>query len=321
MRSSLIRALLFAVLVASGPVLAAFPDKPIRLVIPYPPGGTQDLMIRALQEALGKSLGQPVVIDNRPGAAGVVGNQEVARAAPDGHTLALANSGLVITPMVQSGAAAFDLARDLTPVTLLGTSPLILYAHPSVPADDLRGFIAFGKAQPKGLTFSSSGLGGLGHLTAELLLKNAGVKGLHVPYKGSAPGTLAVLSGEVQFTVTTVSDTATQNVEAKKLKALAVTTKKPYPGLPNALPVATVLNGFDIGVWFGIVAPRGMPAEVLQILNRAFASALAQEDVRKRYGALGLVAESSTPAEFGDMMVREKALWTPIVRELNIRAE
>ena len=321
MRDILPRALFVVALALCGPAIAAFPDKPIRLVIPYPPGGTQDLMIRALQDALGKSLGQPVVIDNRPGAAGVVGNQEVARAAPDGHTLALANSGLVITPMVQSGAASFDLARDLAPVTLLGTSPLVLFAHPSVPADDLKGFIAFGKAQPKGLTYSSSGLGGLGHLTAELLLKTTGVKGLHVPYKGSAPGTMAVLSGEVQFTLTTISDTATQNVEAKRLKALAVTTKRPYAGLPNAAPINTVINGFDIGVWFGIVAPKATPADVVQTLNRAFAAALAQDDVRKRYATLGLVAESTTPAEFGEMMVREKATWMPIVRDLNIRAE
>ena len=132
---------------------------------------------------------------------------------------------------------------------------------------------------------------------------------------------LAVLSGEVQFTVTTISDTATQNVEAKRLKALAVTTKRPYAGLPSALPVNTVLNGFDIGVWFGIVAPKGTPADVVQVLSKAFAAALAQDDVRRRYATLGLVAESTTPAEFGDMMAREKATWAPIVKELNIRAE
>ena len=300
---------------------AAFPEKSIRLVIPYPPGGTQDLMIRVLQEPVGKALGQSLVIDNKPGAAGVVGTQEVARAAPDGHTLGLANGGLVITPMVQSGAASLDLTRDVAPVTLLGSSPLVIFAHPSVAADDVKGFFAWGKAQARGPTYSSSGLGGLGHLAADLMLRSAGVKGLHAPYKGSAPATLAVLSGEVQFTVTTISDTAMQNVEARKLKVLGVTTRKPYAGLPNAGTVATVIPGFDIGVWFGVVAPRATPQEVVQALHRAFAAALAQDEVRKRYATLGLTPEGAGPAEFGEAIARDKATWAPIVKELNIRLD
>jgi tripartite-type tricarboxylate transporter receptor subunit TctC len=313
----------WALVVAAAPAsaAAAFPEKPIRLVIPYPPGGTQDLMIRAVQDAVGKVLGQALVIDNKPGAAGVVGTQEVARAVPDGHTLGLANGGLVITPMVQSGAAALDLTRDVVPVTLLGASPLVIFAHPSVPAEDVKSFFAWGKAQARGLTYSSSGLGGLGHLAADLMTRSAGIKGLHVPYKGSAPATLAVLSGEVQFTVTTISDTAMQNVEAKKLKVLGVTTRKPYAGLPAAGTVGAVLPGFDIGVWFGIVAPRGTPAEVVQTLHKGFAGALAQDDIRKRYAALGLSAEGAAPAEFADIIARDKATWAPIVRELNIRLD
>ena len=300
---------------------AAYPDKPVRLVIPYPAGGTQDAMMRALQERFLKVFGQTLVIDNKAGAAGVIGMQDVARSAPDGYTIGLANNGMVITPLVQSSVSAFDLGKDFAPITLVATGPLVMFAHPKVPGNDVKSLVAYAKTQPEGLAYSSTGLGGLGHLTTELLAQKAGIKLTHVPYKGNAPAMLAVLSGEVNFIVSTSSDTAVQNVQAKKLKAMGVTTRNASPVMPGVVPFSSAVPGFDVAVFFGLVAPRGTPPEIIGTLNKAFAGILEDAEVKKRYEAYGLVTTPSTPAAFSDMIQQESAVWLPIVREKNIKVD
>ena len=300
---------------------AAYPDKPVRLVIPYPAGGTQDAMMRALQERFLKVFGQTLVIDNKAGAAGVIGMQDVARSAPDGYTIGLANNGMVITPLVQSSVSAFDLGKDFAPITLVATGPLVMFAHPKVPGNDVKSLVAYAKTQPEGLAYSSTGLGGLGHLTTELLAQKAGIKLTHVPYKGNAPAMLAVLSGEVNFIVSTSSDTAVQNVQSKKLKAMGVTTRNASPVMPGVVPFSSAVPGFDVAVFFGLVAPRGTPPEIIGTLNKAFAGILEDAEVKKRYEAYGLVTTPSTPAAFSDMIQQESAVWLPIVREKNIKVD
>ena len=206
-------------LCASLAAQAAFPEKPVKVIVPYPAGGTIDAIMRgSTQDRFQQLLGQPLIVENKPGAAGVTGMQEVARAAPDGYTIGQANSGMVVTPLIQPGVGGFDLERDYTPLTMLSVGPLVLFTHPRVPGNDVAAFLAYAKSKAAdGLNYSSTGLGGAGHLAAELLSQMTGAKFVHIPYKGNAPAMLAVIAGEVDFLISTVSDTALQSVQGKKL--------------------------------------------------------------------------------------------------------
>ncbi|MDP1961722.1 MAG: tripartite tricarboxylate transporter substrate binding protein, partial [Reyranella sp.] len=203
---------------------AQYPDKPIRLVVPYAPGGTTDIMARTLQEPLSKVLGQPVIVDNKAGAAGAIGTKQVANAAPDGYTLVFGNNGpSAIVPLIQKDVG-YDPIKDFAPVSLVSIAPLTLVVHPSVPASNVKELIAWAKTQPNGVEYATAGAGSFGHLATELFGKEAGIKLVHVPYKGQAPSTMAVLNGEVKMLLTTSSDTQDAAVKAGKLKLLAVST-------------------------------------------------------------------------------------------------
>ncbi|HMN84026.1 MAG TPA: tripartite tricarboxylate transporter substrate-binding protein [Burkholderiaceae bacterium] len=294
--------------------------KPVRIIVPYPAGGTQDAMMRALQEPLGKRLEQQVIIENRPGAAGMIGTQEVQRSAPDGATLGLVNNGMVITPLITRGVN-LELEKDLTPISLIAAGPLVLFAHPSVPAESVSQLLDYAKKQPNGLNYGSTGPGGLGHMTAELLARQSGSPLTHVPYKGNAPAMMAVLAGEVQFVISTVSDTTNQNVKAGKLKALAVSTLEPSPAVPGLPAISASVPGFGVTAWFGFVAPPGTPETVVRRLNAAIAEVMALGDVRQRFMDFGLVAEATGPATFRDTILQEGAKWRPVVQAAKIRVE
>ncbi|MDI1285539.1 MAG: tripartite tricarboxylate transporter substrate binding protein [Reyranella sp.] len=300
---------------------APYPDKPIRLVVPYAPGGTTDIMARTLQEPLSKVLGQTVVVDNKAGAAGAIGTKQVATAAPDGYTLIFGNNGpSAIVPLIQKDVG-YDPVKDFEPISLVSIAPLVLVVHPSVPAANVAEFIAWAKTQPGGVEYATAGAGSLGHLATELFGKDAGLKLIHVPYKGQAPSTMAVLNGEVKMLLTTSSDTMDGAVKGGKLKLLGVSTAKPSPLMPGAPTVGQSLKGFEVNVWFGILAPAGTPAPVIAKLNAAIREVLANSELQQKFVGYGCIATASTPQEFAAMISAEVPKWKGIVETAKITTQ
>jgi len=298
----------------------AFPNKPSRLVVPYPAGGTTDIMARAIQAPLQEKLGQPVIVDNKPGAAGVLAAREVARAPADGYTLFFVNGGIVsVTPKVMENAG-FDGEKDFAPVALVSTAPLFVVINGQVPAKDLQTFIDYAKKQPSPLSYASAGVGSFGHLSSELFAKTAGLKMTHVPYKGQAPTTNAVISGEVQMLITTASSTMNEFIANGRLHLLGVTSAQPSPLAPGAPAVGSVLKGYKAETWFGILAPAGTPAQIVDQLNRSINEVVQTPDIEKRFFGFGLIAATATPKALGAMITEDVARWTPVVRENNISA-
>jgi len=293
--------------------MAQYPDKPIRLIVPYSPGGTTDIMARTLQEPLSKALGQPVIVDNKAGAAGAIGTKQVATAPPDGYTLIFGNNGpSAIVPLIQKDVG-YDPVKDFAPVSLVSIAPLTLVVHPSVPAGNVKELIAWAKTQPGGVDYATAGAGSLGHLATELFGKEAGIKLNHVPYKGQAPSTMAVLNGEVKLLLTTSSDTQDAAVKSGKLKLLGVSTPKPSPLMPSAPTIGQSLPGYETVVWFGILAPAGTPANVIDRLNAAIRSVLADAEIQKKFMGYGCIATASTPQQFAAVIAGEVPKWKSIV--------
>ena len=300
---------------------AQYPDKPIRLVVPYAPGGTTDIMARTLQEPLSKVLGQPVIVDNKAGAAGAIATKQVAASAPDGYTLIFGNNGpSAIVPLIQKDVG-YDPVKDFAPVSLVSIAPLVLVVHPGVPASNVAEFITWAKAQPGGVEYATAGAGSLGHLATELFGKDAGLKLIHVPYKGQAPSTMAVLNGEVKMLLTTSSDTMNSAVKAGKLKLLGVSTAKPSPLMPGAPTIGQSLKGFEVNVWFGILAPAGTPAPVIAKLNAAIREVLASPELQQKFVGYGCIATASTPQEFAAMISAEVPKWKGIVESAKITTQ
>ena len=300
---------------------AQYPDKPIKLIVPYPPGGTTDIMARTLQEPLSKALGQPVIVDNKAGAAGAIGTKQVATAAPDGYTLVFGNNGpSAIVPLLQKDVG-YDPVKDFAPVSLVSIAPLVLVLHPSVPAGDVKEFVAWAKAQPGGVEYATAGAGSLGHLATELFAKDAGLKLVHVPYKGQAPSTMAVLNGEVKMLLTTSSDSMGAAVRDGKLKLLGVSTARPSPLMPGAPTIGQSLPGFEVNVWFGILAPAGTPAPVIAKLNAAIRTVLADPEIQRKFMGYGSIATASTPQELAAMIGAEVPKWKGVVESAKITTQ
>lgn len=300
---------------------APYPDKPIKLIVPYPPGGTTDIMARTLQEPLSKALGQPVIVDNKAGAAGAIGTKQVATAAPDGYTLVFGNNGpSAIVPLLQKDVG-YDPLKDFAPVSLVSIAPLVLVLHPSVPAGDVKEFVAWARTQPGGVEYATAGAGSLGHLATELFAKDAGLKLVHVPYKGQAPSTMAVLNGEVKMLLTTSSDSMGSAVRDGKLRLLGVSTAKPSPLMPGAPTIGQSLQGFEVNVWFGILAPAGTPAPVIAKLNAAIRTVLADPEIQRKFMGYGNIATASTPQEFAAMIGAEVPKWKGVVETAKITTQ
>ena len=314
--------LLVAAAVAAPLALSAqtFPDKPIHLVVPYAAGGTTDIMARVLQEPLQKSLGQPIVIDNRPGASGVIAAREVIRSKADGYTLFFVNSGNVaVTPFVVKDAN-YDGLKDFSPVALVSTAPLFVVVPAALPVDDLRGFIAYAKTHS--ISYASAGIGSFGQLSSELFASKAGIKMTHIPYKGQAPTTNAVIAGDVQLLITTASSAMNDFIANKKLKLLAVTSAEPSTLAPPGTPtVASVLPGYVAETWFAIIGPAGMPTDVVDKLNAAINKAMQIPDVQQRFVSFGVVPKTATPKHLAEMTADDIARWAPVIRDNHISAE
>ncbi|TAJ82797.1 tripartite tricarboxylate transporter substrate binding protein [Reyranella sp.] len=321
MRRRTLFGLAAAMALLPGTAMAQYPDKPIKLIVPYSPGGTTDIMARTLQEPLSKALGQPVIVDNKAGAAGAIGTKQVATAPPDGYTLIFGNNGpSAIIPLIQKDVG-YDPVKDFAPVSLVSIAPLTLVVHPSVPATNVKELIAWAKTQPGGIDYATAGAGSLGHLATELFGKEAGIKLNHVPYKGQAPSTMAVLNGEVKLLLTTSSDTQDAAVKSGKLKLLGVSTPKPSPLMPSAPTIGQSLPGYETVVWFGILAPASTPAPVINRLNAAIREVLADPQIQQKFVGYGCIATASTPQEFAAMIAAEVPKWKSIVETAKITTQ
>ena len=299
----------------------AFPTKPIRIVVPFPPGGPADVLARTVGDRIAAALGQPVVVDNRPGAGGNIGMELVAKAAPDGHTLALAPAGnLTVNPSLYRNVP-YDVGRDFAPVTVIAAVPNVLVVNPQVPAKDLAELIAYAKANPGKLNYSSPGPGSGAHLAGELLKSSAGIDIVHVPYSGIAPAVTAVIAGDVQL-MFAGAPSALPQVAGGKLRALAVASPKRIASAP-ALPTLSEagLPGFDVTSWYSIVAPAATPPAVVERLQKEIARALTSPDVKAKLTGIGAEPIANTPEEFAAMMRVETAKWSKIVKDANIKVE
>src|SRR6185369_7762456 len=303
--SHLAGAFALAVLAPLAPAQEAYPSKPVRIIVPFAAGGVADLLPRIVGEKLTQKWGQPVVVENKVGAAGNIGMAEGARAAPDGYTLLLAPAGnLTVNPKLFPNLP-FDTYRDLTPVTLLAQSPNVLVVHPSVPAKSFQELIAYAKANPGKLNFASPGEGSGAHLAGELLKIEAGIKTQHIPYKGMAPAVNDLLGGQVQMMFAGIS-TVIQHVKTGKLVAIAIASPKRNPQLPDVPTVAeSGLPGFDVTSWYGIVVRSGTPPAIVEKIQRDMTEALRDADVRAKLAGLGLEPVGNTPAEFDALIKAE----------------
>ncbi|CAG9169100.1 tripartite tricarboxylate transporter substrate binding protein [Cupriavidus respiraculi] len=293
-----------------------FPSKPIMLVVTYPPGGPTDAMARTLAAALKSSLGQPVIVENRAGAGGNIGAEVVARAEPDGHTLMFGTSAPLAINVSLYRKINYDPVKSFAPVIQVGHLPNVLVVNPSVPAKNIAELIAYGKAHPGKLTYASSGNGASSHLAGVLFNNLAGTDFQHIPYKGTGPALNDLLGGQVSMTFTDVL-TALPFIKSGKVRALGVTTKERSQALPDVPTVAEQgVAGFDVSVFFGVVAPAGTPKPVIARLNAAFADALSQPEVRKTLVAQGLeLPSSTTPEQLGNFVKAEVGKWRSVVQK------
>jgi tripartite-type tricarboxylate transporter receptor subunit TctC len=299
----------------------AWPAKPIRLVIPFPAGGSTDIVGRLIAERLSQSLGQPVIVDNRGGAGGTTGSDVVAKAAPDGYTLLLGTSSTHSIAPALYPKLPYDVARDFAPVTLLGTATILMVVHPSVPARSVAEFIALAKSKPGQLMFGSTGNGSVSHLTAEHFKSVAGIDMQHVPYKGDTPMTLDLVAGRLHVAFGTAV-AFLPYVQAGKLNALAVTDARPSPVAPKLPTVAASgLPGFEALQWFGLLAPAGTPKDIVTRVHAEVAKALQLPEVQERLRGLGMQVLGSGPDQFGSFMRSESVKWGRIVRDSGAKVD
>ncbi|HEY5897253.1 MAG TPA: tripartite tricarboxylate transporter substrate binding protein [Burkholderiales bacterium] len=315
------RLLVVLALIVAGSALAqTFPSKPIRVVVPFPPGGGTDIVARTVTPKMAEILGQPFVIENRAGAGGNIGTEVVARAPADGYTLLVASASSAInTTLVPN--LSWDLSRDFAPVILMVVNNHLLAAHPSVPANNVKELLALAKAKPGYVTYASYGPGSSAHLTAELFKLMAGVDLLHVPYKGAAPAVNDLLGGQVNIIFADVAAMLT-HIKSGKLKALGIGSLKRFEGLPDVPTIAeSGVPGFEAGGFLGLVAPAGTPRAVIDALNAAGQKSLAMPDVRVRLLGLASPPMGGSPEQFGEHMKREVDKWARVIRAANIKPE
>jgi len=296
-----------------------YPSKPIRIISIFAPGGGNDVLCRLVAQQLTERLKQQVIVENRVGANGIVGTEAVARSAPDGYTFTLIPSGHTVNASMYK-KLPFDSIKDFTPITLAGSSPLVLAVHPSLPAKNVRELIALAKARPGQLTYVSSGIGASGHLAGALFDTMAGTQMVHIPYKGMSLAVSDLMGGQVSMTFGT-SLSVVPHVRTGRLRALATTGARRSPALPDLPTIAETLPGYEAGLWYGFVGPARMPDEIVKRLNAEIVAILAQPDTREKLAGQGLEARSSTPDEFARVMAADVVRWAAVVQRLGLQAE
>jgi tripartite-type tricarboxylate transporter receptor subunit TctC len=315
---TIIAALLLAAVQLAG--AQAYPDRPVRMVVPFAPGGATDIIARTVAQKLAERLGQPVVVENKPGAGTTIGNAEVARAKPDGYTLLFAPTPFVISQVVYA-TLPYDPKKDFAPVSLLATSPFILVVNANVQARSVADLVAAAKAKPGTLTFCSAGNGTVPHLAGELFKLRAGVNVVHVPYKGGGPAIIDLVGGQVDMMFATPIEVA-QHVQSGKLRVLGTTSQKRLPAYPDVPTLAeSGYPGFEVASFFGVLAPAGTPRDVITKLAGDFAWVMEQPDVRERFASQSAAANVQDPASFARFLDAEREKWADIVKRSGAKVD
>ena len=308
--------------VAGLPALAQnYPAKAVRIVLPFPAGGSADLIARLVARKLGESSGQTFVVDNRAGAAGIIGCEAVAKAPADGYTLLLGTTGTHATNPAVFAKLPYDPVKDFAAVSLVAEAPFVLLVHPSLPVKNLRELIAFARARPGQLNYGSAGIGSSAHLGFELFNQMAGIKAVHVPYKGLGPASADTIAGVITMTWDAIPSSKPM-IERGRLRALGIGSLKRSPLLPEVPTINEAgLPGFELGSWYGLFAPTGTPAEIVRQLQRESAKAAAAADVRSQFAAMGADPVGSTPEEFAAVVQRDIAKWAKVARDVKLEKQ
>jgi tripartite-type tricarboxylate transporter receptor subunit TctC len=299
-------------LLSTAALAQTYPAKPVRIVVGYPPGGPTDVIARTVAQKLTIALGQQVIVDNRPGASGMIGAEQVVKAAPDGYTLLTVPITYAVTPSVYP-KMPYDAEKDLAPVALVAASPFILVVHPTLPVKTVKELIALAKSRPGQINYASASTGGMPHLAGELFNMMTGVKLTHIPYKGAAPATVDLLAGQVSLMFNNMLS-AMPLVKANKLRAVAVTSLKRSAAIPELPTIAEMVKGFEASGWYGAFAPAATPKDIIAKLNAEINKLMRLPDVAQRLAGDGVEAASMTPAEFGAYLHSEIAKWGKVVK-------
>jgi tripartite-type tricarboxylate transporter receptor subunit TctC len=298
----------------------SYPNKAIRMIVPFAPGGSNDIMGRLVAAKLTESMGQQVVVDNRPGASGIVGTDLAAKAAPDGYTVLVMSLTFTVNPSIRS-KLPYDTEKDLVPVTLIASAPLILVVHPSLPVKSVKEFIAYAKANPGKLNFGSGGPGSTPHLAGEMLKTMARLEMTHVPYKGGGPALADLLGGQIQLMLENIPSTL-PFVKSGKLRVLAVTSKKRSPTVPDVPTLdEAALKGYELTGWNGLFVPRGTPRAIVNQLHAETVKALAAPDVKERLAAMSAEPGGESPEKFAVFIKAEIGKWAKIAKEAGLKVE
>ena len=313
-------AFLLALLLSINAFAQDWPTKPLRLILPFPPGGGTDILGRLIAERLSAGLGQAVIAENRGGAGGNVGAEAAARSAPDGYTIVLVAPSLAISPSLYS-KINYDPVKDFAPISLVATVPNVMVTHPVLPAQNLVDFIQYAKAKPGALNFGSGGAGTSNHLAGELFNIVTGIKLVHVPYKGVNLAMQDVLAGNVHLVFIGIP-AAAPHVKSGKLRALAVVAPRRSPALPDVPTVSEAgLHNFDVTTWYGILAPAGTPKNIINRLNGELVKMMNSPEMKEKLAATGTEPLTSTPEEFADYIKREMAKWADVIKRAGVKAD
>ncbi len=324
MKKHIIAAAAFCLLISAATVVLAqadvYPNKPVRLIVPFPPGGSVDVVARLLAPKLAESLGQAVVIENRSGASGIIGTEAVARAKPDGYTLMI-NTIPFVTNAHLYDRVPYDALNDFVPISLLSSSPLAIVVHPSVPARSVGELLKLAKSRPGALNYSAAGAGTNPHIAGELFNMLGKVDIVAIQYKGGGPALVGVLGGHVGINYPNVSE-AVPHVSANRLRVIAVTGAKRSPAFPDVPTVAEAgLPGYEFVTWHGLLAPKGTPEAIISLLNAKLKAVLRSPELSARFEQMGFDVIASSPGEFADHLKRENEKWAKVIKERNIRVE
>jgi tripartite-type tricarboxylate transporter receptor subunit TctC len=297
---------------------ATWPTKPVRVVVPFSPGGGTDSIARALGQKLTETFGQQFIVDNRAGAGGTIGAELVARANPDGYTLSMVSASYAANPALYK--LPYDPVKGITPISLLAVGPLVLVGNPGVKANSIKDLIAISRAKPNSLTYGSTGVGSLAHLCGALFTQMTGAEMLHVPYKGVAPALIDMIAGNLQLGYYTAV-AVVPHMKAGRLRAFGITTEKRVDALPGVPTIGEFVPGYAAEHWYGLWGPKGLPTELVARLNQAVGKALDAPEMRDRIVADGFVPTHTTPEEFGKRLARDVTRWQEVVKRGNIKVD
>ena len=303
---------------AQAPDAGQFPVKPIRLIVPFPPGGSNDILARSLAQKMSERMGQQTIVDNRPGADGIIGTELATRAPADGHTILIVSISYTMNPAIHK--IPYDPVKSLTPIAQIAAGPNVICSHPNFAARNIKELIALAKAKPGELRYATSGLGGVNHFHGELFNQLAGVKLTHIPYKGGGPSMIDVMSGQVEVVFGTLIQ-ALPHIRSGKLKPLGVGSAKRSPILPQVATIAETVPGYDGIIWWGILAPTGVPASIAAKLNSEINAILRDPEMAKRLSAEAAEPTIGTPEAFGKLIANDLVKWSRIAKESGIRTE